>query len=261
MRDHCGTWLGQEQYHRWWTDAEYRFWQKNWNNPIKIAWRKKILVLSDKTSVRAFRCSHSCNILLLKIIESICLKIFARLPLNIDNQFRRPTVLIQMRRKAGQSFRAPSAISREAVPLICWNPCGFRAPRRVSSPSAPSRPPPQPALEMCLRNLGALPELSCTIGKTGGTASMGGYLRRDCQTMQTMRRNMSEVRRPGANPSLCGRQEKSQKQTNIWKILLVIVIRRVQNFKRNVLLYPSIPWPLVIFFPENLDSYIHLITM
>ena len=129
----------------------------------------------------------SCNILLLKLIESICLKIIGRLPLNIDNQFRRPTVPIQMRRKPGQSFRAPSAISREAVPLICWNPCRFRAPRRVSSPSAPSRPPPQPALEMCLRSLGALPELSCTIGKTGGTASMGGYLRRDCQTMQTMR--------------------------------------------------------------------------
>ena len=101
----------------------------------------------------------SCNILLLKLIESICLKIFGRLPLHIDNQFRRPTVPIQMRRKPGQSFRAPSAISREAVPLICWSPCGFRAPRRVSSPSAPSRPPPQPALEMCLRSLGALPRI------------------------------------------------------------------------------------------------------
>ena len=101
----------------------------------------------------------SCNILLLKLIESICLKIFGRLPLNIDNKFRRPTVPIQMRRKPGQSFRALSAISREAVPLICWNPCGFRAPRRVSSPSAPSRPPPQPALEMCLGSLGALPRI------------------------------------------------------------------------------------------------------
>ena len=101
----------------------------------------------------------SCNILLLKLIGSICLKIFGRLPLNIDDQFRRPTVPIQMRRKPGQSFRAPSSISREAVPLICWNPCGFRAPRRVSSPSAPSRPPPQPAFEMCLRSLGALPRI------------------------------------------------------------------------------------------------------